>query len=69
MMSVKKKKKKEDIFRELNRTSFMPKNERKYKFKVKIKSKTIIIFLLGQFDLIVAQFKILLCSGINLGPN
>ena len=42
-----------EYFSEPDHISFMPKNERKYKFEVKIKSKIIIIFFISQFDLIM----------------
>jgi hypothetical protein len=35
---------------------------------ITIKSKDIIKFLIGQFDLIMGQIKVQLCLRINLGP-
>jgi hypothetical protein len=35
---------------------------------IKIKPTDIIRFLIGQFDLIMSQIKVLLCLRINLGP-
>jgi hypothetical protein len=34
---------------------------------IKIKSKDIIKFLIGQFNLIIGQIKVFLCLKINLG--
>ena len=66
-MSIEKSRWKFWTFSRSDRTSFVPKNKGKCKFKAKIiyywinlpksKLKGIIIFFIGQFDLIVGQFK------------
>jgi hypothetical protein len=38
------------------------------RISTKIKSKDIIKFLIGQFDLIMSHIKVQLCLRINLGP-
>jgi hypothetical protein len=61
-----------------NCTLLYPKLERQWRFKIKlndfwtnllkIKTKDIIRFLIGQFDFIIGQIKVKLCLRINLSP-